>query len=396
MRGAAVVVRANRYDGSAGRSGWTVGDRGLHWHGDELPKARPAGMRHEAPEWGWAIPPTLVATVLVLYDLGEKALWRDEATTLRIAKLPWPDFAGRAFGDQSFTGLYYLIARASTALGDDPFVIRLPSALFAVATVPFVFLIGRRLIGREGALLAAFLLAVNAFFVRYAQEARAYSLALLLVTVATYLLLRTLDRPTLGRWGLYVAVAATAVYAHSFAAFVLVTHVAVLLRHQSLRNTLIAYGAIAALTAPLIISVMLSGPTREWIPPFTDARVGRAVHQLAGGPQGEAGIHGLAYVVLVGLALGSGIARGRWWPHSLLFGWLVLPFVGGAVLTFMQPAWVPRYFIVALPPLALLAADAVASLRPRWLTVLPLGSLSVLALYGLHWWYVIHDKGPPS
>ena len=58
------------------------------------------------------------------------------------------------------------------------------SAVFVAAAVYVVFLLGRRLAGSGTGLIAAFVLAVSPFAVKYGQEARGYALVMLLVATS--------------------------------------------------------------------------------------------------------------------------------------------------------------------------------------------------------------------
>ena len=83
-------------------------------------------------------------------------------------------------------GAYYLLLRGWLHLGDSVAWIRGLSVIFAVAAIPAIFLLGRKMLGTSFGLISALLLSVNAFQVRYAQEARSYSLLVLLLIVSSY------------------------------------------------------------------------------------------------------------------------------------------------------------------------------------------------------------------
>ena len=83
---------------------------------------------------------------------------------------------------------------------------RLLSALLSSAAIPLLAVAGARLIGPRGRLLAALLLAVAPFQIRYAQDARMYALVTLGAAVwlaAVVIVLRS-ARPRRGAWGAVV------------------------------------------------------------------------------------------------------------------------------------------------------------------------------------------------
>jgi uncharacterized membrane protein len=53
-------------------------------------------------------------------------------------------------------------------------------------------------------MLAGLLLPLNAFFIRYAQEARSYSLLVFLTTLSSYFFVRGVERPSWKHWASYV------------------------------------------------------------------------------------------------------------------------------------------------------------------------------------------------
>jgi len=77
--------------------------------------------------------------------------------------------------------------------GSGEFVVRLPSAIAVAVAAGAVAAIGRRLISPWAGLAAGLLFAVLPAVSRYAQEARSYAVVTALATIASYLLLRTLQ-----------------------------------------------------------------------------------------------------------------------------------------------------------------------------------------------------------
>src|SRR5437868_13233477 len=117
---------------------------------------------------------TAAGAVFRLLHLGAKSLWLDEILSVSIARLDAPGFRNIVFSWEANMALYYALLRAWVHVGDSEVILRLPSALASIATVPLVYLIGRRLFSQSVGLIAALLLAVNLFAIRYAQEARSY------------------------------------------------------------------------------------------------------------------------------------------------------------------------------------------------------------------------------
>jgi hypothetical protein len=94
----------------------------------------------------------------------------------------------------------------------------------------------------------------------------------------------------------------------------------------------------------------------------------------------------------VAIALG---VRARWgdadpdrrWRLALVLAWALVPAVVAIAVSFVQPVFVPRYLLVCLPGVALLAGLGIASLRGR-LAVVAVVVLIAVSTVGLRSWYI--------
>jgi mannosyltransferase len=206
--------------------------------------------------WQWLF----VACALVLgsFRLTHKNLWVDEAAS-----------AGFALGGPSAwvadhnMALYYMLLSAWVRVfGSSELALRAPSVLCFAACVPVLYAIARSSFGERSARSACALHVGNAFMLQFAQEARGYMLALLLVLCAQLALVRLLERPEL-RWsGLYGVSLGLATYAHLFAFWILLAHAVVLaprwLRPSNTRSAgLVAFGLAALISAPVFVDVYI-------------------------------------------------------------------------------------------------------------------------------------------
>src|SRR5690606_36082099 len=118
------------------------------------------------------------------------------ALSVNIAQLPVADLLD-ALRHDGHPPLYYLLLHYwMEVVGDGDTAVRALSGIFAVASLPLVWVAGRRLAGAEGARWALVLAALSPYWVRYATETRMYSLVMLLVLAGYLLLLDSLQRPT--------------------------------------------------------------------------------------------------------------------------------------------------------------------------------------------------------
>ncbi len=156
----------------------------------------------QAPHAGIATRLALAAVVVagvVVRFVPAGPLWFDEAQSVGIARLPIPQLFGALRQDGS-PPLYYLMLHVwMLAVGRGTFAVRSLSALLGVATLPVFAALARRLLPSRAQLPAVVLLAASPFAIRFADEARMYSLVVLLVAAGGLLACRALEAPTLGR-----------------------------------------------------------------------------------------------------------------------------------------------------------------------------------------------------
>jgi len=130
--------------------------------------------------------------VLRFYQIGSKGLWLDEAFSVWMGWQPVGELLGWLVRIDQHPPLYYVLLHFWMALGDSEATVRGLSALCGTLTIPVMYLVGRRLADKRVGLLAALILAVSPFHVRFAQEARMYTLLALNASLALYALVRLL------------------------------------------------------------------------------------------------------------------------------------------------------------------------------------------------------------
>lgn len=363
----------------------------MHRSSEESPATPPVPL-HSV---GW-LAATAVAGALGLWHLARPSLSGDEAFSLALARSEWSQLWAVTRESQANMAFYNLLLKPWTAVfGSTETAVRSLSTLLAVATVPVLCLLASRLFGHRTAVAAGLLLAVNAFFIEYAQEARSYVLLMLLVTASTYLFTCLAETPADRRLAAaYVVVSVIAAGAHVFAVFVLAAHgltAVVTGRHgravswpDSLRrSTVVCPVAALALATPLLLMILLQDQGQvAWVAKPSVLDVAYAVRDLSGGNKflllGYLSL-GAAAVVPAARARRAGRPYPDRWALALVLTWLAVPVLGSVALSYLvKPLFVPRYLIVALPPLVLLAARGLAAL-PRPGGAVALALVMVLA-----------------
>ncbi|MEX1019147.1 MAG: glycosyltransferase family 39 protein [Litorilinea sp.] len=120
---------------------------------------------------------TLLAAGLRWFGLDARELWIDEAFSLWMARLPWPELLSTAAQLDHHPPLYYALLHIWVAgAGESEYGLRLLSAGVSVASVPLAYQFAVRLVAGPRARLTAALITVAPFHIAYAQEARMYAL----------------------------------------------------------------------------------------------------------------------------------------------------------------------------------------------------------------------------
>ncbi len=116
--------------------------------------------------------------------------------------------------DEITPPLYFILGWLTLKIGAAPEWVRLPSLLAGTATIPMVYLIGVRTIGRASGLVAAAVMALSPFMIYYSDEARAYSLMIALVAASTLALLAAIRTRRTRWWVIYAVCSCAALYSH--------------------------------------------------------------------------------------------------------------------------------------------------------------------------------------
>jgi hypothetical protein len=271
--------------------------------------------------------------------------------------------------DRGGAPLHFVLAWAVAQLELGLTGLRVVSAAFAVASLPLIALLGKRLAGAAAGLLCTLLVATSWAFLFHGVYGRMYSLVLFLSTLTLLALLRALEVSTVTRWALWALAMLATVSAHPYGALVLGAQGLFVLidRRDRLRPAAVAFAALAVAATPF------------WLTDLVLAR------RFDAGVSGDGQLGGPASV-LAYLWESAGDFTTGWWP--LLVGVLALVVVGAtratrelrhfalAMVGFPTIAFLTarfggsgtpesRHLIFLLPVLALLVAIGLLAVASR-------------------------------
>jgi mannosyltransferase len=318
-----------------------------------------------------AVLATILTAVLAGWNLGARSLWLDEAYTVEIAGGTWAHLWQRVTTKEPSMAFYYVLMHGWMALGRDEATLRTFSMLIAVAVIPLAYVVGARLVGAPAAAIGVLLLSLNPFFLRYAQEARAYSLVILLALAACVALLWAIERPTVSRWTLWSVCATLLVYTHPLTLLVVGAQVAGSLPRAPMHALAPTVGVVALLVSP-IVWFMFARDTGQlsWVLPPDRFILEFAVARLTG-------IDGRVGIVAHALCALAALWRGGFGPRFLLV-WAALPVSALFAVSFIKPLFIDRYLLMVIPAVALLAGAGLATVR--WPAVRALAVAALLVL----------------
>lgn len=354
----------------------------------------------------------LLAFGLRVYHLDYFSLYQDEALTpLRasydIGKILRNEIViQEAVTQDTHPPFYFLIIHFTRLLfGNSDFAYRYPSVLAGVLLIPLLYQFGRQVAarrpasGRRVGFLAALLAAVNPLQVWYGQEARMYTLLLVLVTGASYALWRALtardlSSRDLAKWFLiYIFLSALAFLTHYTTVFLIAAQALFwfwLLWQRGQKRLIIGGAIVAVLVAapfvPYTVPRLFTGAEANYTYVSPLIMLQDVIHGFGMGltvdfsrPLIRALDVGVFLLLLAGVVGGMRREKdgrqsppgGAWRRRMFLLSFLLAVVVGLALGSLIKPMYQgARHIIVGSPAFFLLLACGVEALPgPSWRTV---------------------------
>lgn len=174
------------------------------------------------------IPPEIylfaLALLIRLFRLSAQSIDIDEAYSVWMATRPLHELFSVLHYD-AHPPLFYLLLRLWAMGGMREFYLRLPSALLGACSAALVYRIGKNILEKNAAAIAAIFWACS-FFVLYEETiTRMYAYALAFSLLATLFFWKSVKEDRLGDWLLYFLFAFLALYTHYYSGAVLLAHI---------------------------------------------------------------------------------------------------------------------------------------------------------------------------
>jgi uncharacterized membrane protein len=336
---------------------------------------------------------TLCIAAAAIRMATSRGLWVDEAISLRQAQLPLGTMLADVRDTDVHPPLHHSLLWVTVRLfGSSEFAVRLPSLIAGVALVPVMGWAGRLLYDRRTGWIAALLAAIAPFGVWYSQEARMYSLFMLLAALAVGAQVQAIRRGRTRDWVLFGAATGAMLWTQYFAVLpVLVQQAAFAAvlwrdRHDHERRPILLRGWLVSVAVVAVTMLPLLPILLDQLAAYGDRGAGLTPGQAGAGSStlgssisiyavganliwATLGYHADGVMVqlaalwplLMLLALVM-LGRGRSGRSVYLLALVVVPMTALFVVGSMKrDLFELRYFAGAVPALLLLAARVVTA-----------------------------------
>ena len=302
---------------------------------------------------------TITGLILRFYHIDSNSVWLDEAITLKLSILPVPVMWQAILSDNS-PPLFYFIEHIMLQFGNSEFILRFIPAIAGTMTIPAFYFLGKEFHSRGVGIVAAALLAFSSYNLFFSQEARAYSVVLLIFSITLIYYFKAFRTNSLQHWILCGFFSAVMCWLH-YTAFpmVIILLLFALARNvykersgfSSLKPVIMAAAFSLVLVAPMIILAIHSLRLKV-SSPFNWGFKGYLLiieifQQFLGNFSGK---NEIIVVILFLLCLSGLFQLYRTKKEKLLFLILgiAIPLLAGYYLSYKM-SMDPRYFILILP-----------------------------------------------
>jgi len=158
---------------------------------------------------------TVIAFGLRIFMIGSQSLWIDEAAIYSQTRVDSIlDVYTSVMNQEGHIGPFYHILNYlfSRLFGYSEWALRMPSAIYGTISVILVYKIAELLINKNAALFSSILLAFSPVHIWYSQEARMYSLWVMLMLAVTLLFIKLLEKERLRLWILFTILASLSIW----------------------------------------------------------------------------------------------------------------------------------------------------------------------------------------
>lgn len=165
-----------------------------------------------------------IGSFLRLYRLNFKGLWLDELSEVIVAESSTINGVLSGVSQHLSPPLDYIILHFFLLFGNNDFIARLPSAIFGILSIMIIYNVAKSLFGIKEGLISALLLSLSPLHIWYSQEARMYSLFMLLSLLSILFFYKAIVENDKKMWYGFIISTALNLYTHYFAFFMILIY----------------------------------------------------------------------------------------------------------------------------------------------------------------------------
>ena len=205
----------------------------------------------------WAV--TFLSGAVLWVRPIASSFWEDELVTWWVIDGSFREMLHRSYALQGQSALYYPVAWLVRHLGDEEWVLRLPSLIAMAAAAYLLFRLATRLLDRELGRMAVLAFVLWPGIAFEASNARPYAIAVLVTVASMFALITWLDRGSRASMVVWIVLTALLAYAHIVFVLAIPAQLlyAIMRRHDastrvSARAIVAGFALVAALDLGLI------------------------------------------------------------------------------------------------------------------------------------------------
>ena len=204
-----------------------------------------------------------------LFSIEANAIAGDEPFSIYFSGQPYSKIWAELFTGNNPPLYEFVLKTISTIFGQTVLVFRLPSLLFATATLYLFFQFLKSHFSIQSAVFFGLMYCFSDYFITFSLEARGYSMLNFLVCTAVILYFKGfLEKSNTAKIGLILVNCLLLLTHYLSALFITVQVLAILLSPEiknKIKNILIYYGVTLLIMSPLILNVVLKMFTQKEI-----------------------------------------------------------------------------------------------------------------------------------
>jgi hypothetical protein len=291
--------------------------------------------------------------------------------------------------------LYYIILHFWINLfGDGEFVLRALSAFFGTASIPLIFIIGKRFYGLRTGLVSALLLAISPFHIWYAQEVRLFALSVFFSLGMVFIFLTAAESMKKPLWWLFgmIIISLLNLYLNYFSILLLLAASIfyLLAKKSNFIKTIIVFSLIVLFCLPLFLIVwkqILEVNVNFWVErPNLDMIYITLSNFLLG--YSSSICESKLSAIIFFLAIITWFLCFKWDKKKLfLLGCTIFPLGGVFIFSQYIPVYVVRYLIIFSPFYYIILSSAIFNIPHkiiRWFILLIIVIMMAFSLFNYY------------